>query len=187
MTWNRGFALSTAVAGLGLLTTSCAHSVLASQPTLHVVSGAIQQDGTIPTQFTCDGANVSPALKWSNPPVSTRSVAVIVDDPDAPNGTFTHWIVYNIPPTIHRLPENVLPLATLPSGSKQGQNDFEHTGYGGPCPPPGSPHHYHFHVYALDTTLQLPDNPIRGDIDSNMQGHIIAQGELVATYGRAGN
>ena len=138
----------------------------------------------IPAAYTCDGVNISPALKWSNPPAPTQSIAIICEDPDAPSGDFTHWIVYNIPPTVHRLPEHVPNDTSLSSGARQGQNDFEHIGYGGPCPPPGPDHHYHFHVYALDKRLSLPDTAVRADIDNAIQGHILAQGELMATYGR---
>ena len=158
--------------------------VRVSTPTLHLVSGAISDGGVVPTVYTCDGHNYSPPLKWSSPPRLTGSFAVICDDPDAPSGDFTHWIVYNIPPDMRRLPEQVPSTATLSSGAHQGQNDFERIGYNGPCPPQGPQHHYHFHVYALDRRLTLPDNAGRADIDAAMQGHIIAQGELVATYGR---
>ena len=170
-----------------MLTASCSKDVKASPPpTLHVVSGAFTDGETIPAVYTCDGANISPAIKWSTPPKSTLSMAVVVDDPDAPSGDFTHWIVYDIPPDIHRLPEHVPGNATLSSGSHQAQNDFEHIGYGGPCPPSGPAHHYHFHVYALDTRLTLPDNAARADVDAAVKGHILAQGELVGTYGRSG-
>lgn len=159
--------------------------VRVATPTLHVVSGAVDEGGTVPKVYTCDGPNYSPPLKWSSPPRLTDSFAIICDDPDAPNGDFTHWIVYNIPPDLRRLPEQVPSAPTLLSGAQQGQNDFERIGYSGPCPPQGGPHHYHFHVYALDRRLKLSANATRADIDTALQGHILATGELIATYGRA--
>jgi len=172
--------------GAGLLSTaSCApKAVKASTPTLHVVSGAFNEGDTIPTDFTCDGVNVSPPLRWSNPPASTASIIVVADDPDAPSGDFTHWIVYNLPSTARELPKSVSPVPVLASGAKQGQNDFEKIGYSGPCPPEGPAHHYHFHVYALDKRLGFTDTIKRSDIDTAIEGHIVAQGELTATYGR---
>jgi len=168
------------------LTGACSSkNVRVSTPSLHVVSGAISDGGTVPTVFTCDGHNYSPPLKWSAPPRLTASFAVICDDPDAPSGDFTHWIVYNIPPNMRRLPEEVPSTVTLSSGARQGQNDFERIGYNGPCPPQGAPHHYHYRVYALDRRLTLPDNASRSDFDAAIKGHIFAQGELVATYARA--
>jgi hypothetical protein len=177
---------ATILIAAGLLSTaSCqSNTVKASTPTLHVVSSAFNEGGTIPADFTCDGVNVSPPLRWSNPPASTASIAVVADDPDASSGDFTHWIVYNLPPTARQLPKNVSPVPVLASGAKQGQNDFEKIGYSGPCPPEGAPHHYHFHVYALDKRLGFTDTIRRGDIDSAIEGHIVAEGELVATYGR---
>jgi hypothetical protein len=167
-----------------LAAVSCSKDVHASAPTLHVVSSGIEDGETIPAVYTCDGLNVSPPLRWSKPPKSTQSIAVLCDDTDAPSGDFTHWFIYNLPPTQLQVPQHVPANPTLSGGAKQGQNDFDHVGYGGPCPPPGPPHHYHFHVYALDKQLTLADNAARSDFDSAIQGHIVAQGEIVALYGR---
>ena len=134
--------------------------------------------GTFPREFTCDGANRLPRLQWSTPPSGTQELAVEMLDPDAPGGTFTHWLAYGIPAGITR-------PAAMPTGVAEGVNDFGQRGYGGPCPPRGAAHHYHFVVFALDTRLDLPAGARRSDLDARISGHVLGRGELVATYRRA--
>jgi Raf kinase inhibitor-like YbhB/YbcL family protein len=134
--------------------------------------------GRFPREFTCDGANRIPRLQWSTPPAGTQELAIEMLDPDAPAGTFTHWLAYGIPPTISS-------LAGLPAGAREGINGFGRRGYGGPCPPRGPAHHYHFVVLALDTRLGLPAGATRAALESRITGHILGKGELVATYKRA--
>jgi len=145
---------------------------------------AFRPGSVIPTQFTCSGANISPPLSWTQPPLQTRSFLLIVDDPDAPAGTWVHWVVYNLPASARQLPEHVPPGETVAGGGEQGVNDFPMNGYGGPCPPPGKPHRYFFRLYALDTILN-PHPPVhRVDIDITMKGHILAQAEWMGTFAR---
>ncbi len=140
--------------------------------------------GDIPKKCTCDGGDVSPALSWSDPPAGTESFALIMDDPDAPSGTFTHWVVYDLAPTTRQLPERLPGNDDLRDGGRQGVNDFPMTGYGGPCPPPGKPHRYFFKLYALDTKLGLKREARKQDVERAMQGHALAQAELMGKYKR---
>jgi Raf kinase inhibitor-like YbhB/YbcL family protein len=140
--------------------------------------------GEIPSKYTCSGQDVSPALSWSGAPQATKSFALIVEDPDAPSGTFTHWVVYDLPPGTHQLPENVSQTDDLSGGGRQGRNGFRRTGYGGPCPPPGKAHRYFFRLYALDSTLNLPAGASRQEVESAMRGHLIAQAELMGKFAR---
>jgi Raf kinase inhibitor-like YbhB/YbcL family protein len=149
-----------------------------------VSSPAFQEGGKIPTKYTCEGQDVSPALTWGEPPAEVRSFALIVDDPDAPGGVFTHWVLFNLPADSRELPEAVPTQAQLPNGSLQGKNDFGRTGYGGPCPPPGRPHRYQFALYALDQPLDLKAGSSKKQVIGAMQGHILAQGQLTGTYQR---
>ncbi len=148
-------------------------------------SNAFQEGADIPRQYTCEGADASPALTWSEPPHKTLSFALIADDPDAPVGTWVHWVAWNIPAGAHQLPENVAKSADLPGGGKQGSNDFKKTGYGGPCPPPGKPHRYFFKLYALDSTLDLKSGATKKDLEQAMKGHILAQAQLMGKYQRS--
>jgi len=140
--------------------------------------------GFIPKRFTCEGANVSPALAWTDPPVGTKSFAVIEDDPDAPSGTFVHWVVYDLPASYRKLPEALSGNDQMPGGGRQGTNDFSRTGYSGPCPPPGRPHRYFIRLYALDAILNLRPAATRKELDAAMQGHVLAQAELMGRYQR---
>jgi len=140
--------------------------------------------GTIPKQFTCDGADTSPALEWGDPPQGTQSFALIVDDPDAPVGTWVHWVLFNLPASARSLGQNVPKKEELPDGSRQGRNDFGTTGYGGPCPPAGTPHRYFFKLYALDAKLGLKAGATKKDVERAQQGHVLAQGEWMGRYGR---
>lgn len=151
---------------------------------LFVSSPAFQEGDRIPTKYTCQGQDVSPLLAWSEPPVGTQSFALIVDDPDAPGGVFTHWVLFNIPSDSRELPEAIPAQAQLPSGALQGKNDFGRIGYGGPCPPPGAPHRYRFTIYALDQPLDLKAGVSKKPVLDAMQGHITAQGQLTGTYQR---
>ena len=129
-------------------------------------------------------ADVSPPLNWSEAPAGTRSFALICEDPDAPAGTWVHWVIYHLPVTAIELPEMVTPTAELPDGARQGLNDFRRVGYGGPCPPPGRPHRYFFKLYALDNEPDLKPRATKADLLRAMQGHILGQAQLVGTYQR---
>ncbi|WP_029522174.1 YbhB/YbcL family Raf kinase inhibitor-like protein [Persephonella sp. KM09-Lau-8] len=149
-----------------------------------VKTSSFGEGDIIPSAYTCDGADISPELKWGNFPPETQSFVVIMDDPDAPLGTFTHWIVYDIPPDINFLPEN-FPKEPQIDGIKQGINDFGRIGYGGPCPPPGKPHRYFFKVFALDIpTLELPPGATRQEVQLIMTGRVIDEGYVMGLYGR---
>lgn len=151
---------------------------------LTVSSPVFQEGGKIPTKYTCQGQDVSPPLAWGEPPVGTQSFALIMDDPDAPGGVFTHWVLFNIPSESRQLPEAVPAQAQLSSGALQGKNDFGRVGYGGPCPPPGRPHRYRFTLYALDELLDLKAGASKKQVLGAMPGYILAQGQLVGTYER---
>ncbi len=149
-----------------------------------IVSPAFSAGGTIPKKFTCDGHDDSPQSTWTDPPVKTQSFALIMDDPDAPVGTWVHWVIFDLPANARELPESVPKQEQLPSGARQGRNDFGKIGYGGPCPPPGKPHRYFFKLYALDTKLGLKAGARKSDVERAMQAHILAQAELMGRYGR---
>lgn len=151
---------------------------------LSVSSPAFQEGDRIPGNYTCQGQDVSPALAWGEPPVGAQSFALIMDDPDAPGGVFTHWVLFNIPSNTRQLPQAVPTQAQLPSGALQGKNDFGRIGYGGPCPPPGRPHRYRFTVYALDKSLDLHAGASKKQVLDAMRGHILVQGQLTGTYQR---
>ena len=152
-----------------------------------VTSPAFREGAAIPGKHTCDGADVSPPLAWSAAPAGTRAFALIVDDPDAPAGTWVHWVLYNLPGTTLGLPENVTKTDQLPNlgGALQGRNDFRRPGYGGPCPPPGPAHRYFFKLYALDTPLGLKAGASKPDVERAMQGHVLATAQFMGTYARA--
>lgn len=146
-------------------------------------SDSFSDGGMIPAKYTCDGANISPQLSWDNAPKDTKSFVLICEDPDAPMGTFTHWILYDIPADVHELPENLPKDKVLSNGAKQGIADFKKIGYGGPCPPSGT-HRYYFKLYALDTLLNLEPGLKKEDILKAMNGHILAQGQIMGKYTR---
>ena len=146
-------------------------------------SPAIFPGATIPAAFACTGTDQSPALSWSNAPQATKSFALIVLDPDAPGGIFIHWVAYNIPARVISLGSDVPQTAEIPGGGTQGINGFGHIGYNGPCPPPGKMHHYHFRLFALDSTLTPGDNSADA-LESAMRGHVLATAELVGTFER---
>lgn len=148
-----------------------------------VKSNSFSDGGMIPAKYTCDGANISPQLSWDNAPKGTKSFVLICEDPDAPMGTFTHWILYDIPADVHELLENLPKDKILPNGAKQGIADFKKIGYGGPCPPNGT-HRYYFKLYALDTLLNLEPGLKKEDILKAMNGYILAQGQIMGKYAR---
>jgi Raf kinase inhibitor-like YbhB/YbcL family protein len=156
---------------------------------LKFTSKAFSPGGSIPAVYTCDGLNIPPPLEWSDLPAGTKSLAVVVDDPDAPDPkaperTWVHWVLYNIPPSVQKLEEGETP-SDLPPGTRQGLNDWKHTGYGGPCPPVGR-HRYVHKLYALDTMLPDLNEPTKAELEATMEGHVLARGELIGTYERTG-
>ncbi|HEX7977042.1 MAG TPA: YbhB/YbcL family Raf kinase inhibitor-like protein [Gemmatimonadaceae bacterium] len=153
--------------------------------TLTLTSSAFSEGAAIPTKYTCDGDETSPPLAWSGVPDTALSLALIVDDPDAPDPAapkqrFVHWVLYNIPPDARGLPEGASG-GKLPPGALEGSNDFHKSGYGGPCPPVGR-HRYFFTLYALDTTLSSIDKPSRSDLEAAMKGHVLEKTETIGTY-----
>ena len=148
-----------------------------------ITSAAFAPQASIPQEYTCDGQDISPPLSWSDPPQGTEPFALICDDPDAPVGTWVHWVLFNIPANRRSLPENVPAQNQLSDGSLHGRNSWRRLDYGGPCPPGGT-HRYFFRLYALDTTLQLKAGATRKNLLNAMEGHILAQAELVGRYGR---
>ncbi len=150
---------------------------------VRVTSSAFSEGNLIPALYTCEGNDVSPPLKWSGVPAETKSIALTCTDPDAPRGTFVHWVLFNLPPSTDGLPEGVTP-DTVPQGAVNGTNDFPKLGYGGPCPPRGAPHRYYFTVYALDTVLALAPGARLRDLTAAMEGHILAEGSLMGRYAR---
>ncbi len=148
-------------------------------------SAAFQPDGEIPAKYTCEGEDISPALTWTDLPEGTRSLALIVDDPDAPDPqapkmTWVHWVLYNLPVTVPGLPEGLQPEG-LPAGTRQGLNDWRRARYNGPCPPIGR-HRYFHKLYALDIELPVLETPTKTDVEKAMEGHLLGKAELIATY-----
>jgi len=152
--------------------------------TFALKSPAFAPGAVIASKFSCEAADVSPALEWSGAPGKTASFALIMDDPDAPAGTWVHWVLWNLPAGVHSLPEGVARHEQLDDGSRQGRNDFRKTGYNGPCPPPGKAHRYFFRLYALDTMLGLASEATRQQLDAAMQGHVLGQTEYMGTFRR---
>jgi Raf kinase inhibitor-like YbhB/YbcL family protein len=151
---------------------------------MKVTSPAFRGGEVIPSKYTCEGANVSPPLQWEGLPPGANSLALICDDPDAPAGIWVHWVLYNLPINSSALPEAVPASETLSSGAKQGINDFRRVGYGGPCPPPGKAHRYYFKLYALDIELALKPRTTKHELLGSMEGHILAEAQLMGTYQR---
>jgi Raf kinase inhibitor-like YbhB/YbcL family protein len=151
--------------------------------TMKLESSAFKSNELIPAKYTCDGKDISPPLLWDEIPIGTQTIALIVDDPDAPGRIFVHWLVYNIPNTTHQLTEHTPTVKTLPNGAVQGKNDFGKFGYGGPCPPSGI-HRYFFKLYAVDKSLDLAIGATKNQILAAMEGHILASAELIGRYKR---
>lgn len=145
---------------------------------IQITSSAFNEGDKIPRVYTCDDKNISPPLEWTGIPSDTVSLALIMDDPDAPAGTWVHWVLYNLPPNLTELEQG------KSGGGVDGKNDFNRLGYGGPCPPKGSNHRYFIKVYALDTLLDLIPGATQAQVESAMRGHILTQGQLMGKYGR---
>jgi Raf kinase inhibitor-like YbhB/YbcL family protein len=183
---NKTVFLSMAVLVLGLAAAMGDGRLHAEENTMLILrSTAFTDRGEIPARYTCEGDDIAPPLEWSGVPEHTRSLVLIVDDPDAPDPqaprmTWVHWVLYNMPPDTERLPEGAA-AGKLPPGAEQGLNDWHKTGYGGPCPPIGR-HRYFHKLYALDAPLSLPAGSTKAAVEAAMQGHIIGQAELVGTY-----
>jgi Raf kinase inhibitor-like YbhB/YbcL family protein len=152
--------------------------------TLQLVSSAFQEGQLIPKRYTADGEDVSPPLTWSDPPKETKSFVLICDDPDAPRGTWVHWVLFNLPPQLRELKEAVPAEGTLASGARQGNNDFGNLGYGGPAPPRGKPHRYFFKLYALDCMLDLKAGVSKEQVMTACKEHILADGQWMGNYQR---
>jgi Raf kinase inhibitor-like YbhB/YbcL family protein len=168
---------------IALISTLFAYTSTA-QAQFVLTSPAIAPGAMIPSDYACTGSDRSPALAWSNAPQATKSFALIVLDPDAPGGTFIHWVAYNISAQTMSLPAGVPKNAEINGGGKNGINSFGNVGYNGPCPPPGKIHHYHFLLYALDSTLPLGDKADAAAVEDAMKGHVLATTELVGTFER---
>jgi Raf kinase inhibitor-like YbhB/YbcL family protein len=181
---------------IALLLSSCGRSpstesILPEDPkmnTIRLQSPAFPGGGTIPKLHTCDGKDVSPPLAWSGVPENARSLALICEDPDAPRGTWTHWVIFDIPASVKELGEGVpaqerVKVTAGGETALQGKNDFDKVGYGGPCPPSGT-HRYFFRIYALDTELSLGPGTTRQDLLRSIQGHVLAEGDLMGRYSR---
>lgn len=150
---------------------------------IKITSSAFGNGESIPVRYTCDGENISPPLKWSNLPQGTKSFAIINDDPDAPMGTWVHWVIYNIPANVTELDERIPPLQKLANGALQGKNSWGKIGYGGPCPPGGT-HRYFFKIYALDKILDIGAGASKEEVLNAIKGHILAEGQLYGKYSR---
>ncbi len=183
----RGKAIIVASALLTLWSIAPANIKAASaknhRASLQLKSDAFKSGDAIPSRYTCEGKDTSPALSWTNPPTGTKSFTLIVTDPDAPAHTWVHWVIYNLPASARSIREGVPQVEQIPGGAVQGSNDFNKLGYGGPCPPSGKPHRYFFHLYALDTRLSLKPGATREEVEQAMKGHILAEGELMGLYG----
>lgn len=181
--------------GLGLLVIlSCVSACQETQPepqtlgeaegVLQIETGAFEPAGTIPQRYTCDGEDLSPSLSWSEPPAGTQSLILICDDPDAPSGTWTHWVLFNIPAMARSLPEGIPADPLVEGAGTHGANSWRHLGYGGPCPPEGSAHRYQFQLYALDISLDLEPGASRSEVAKAMKDHVLAEGQLLGRYSR---
>ncbi len=159
-------------------------SVERSNVNFTIASSSFSDGAAIPRKFTCDGENVSPELSWTSIPAGAKSLALITEDPDAPAGTWTHWVLFDLPADTRQLPEGVAASAELPNGAKQGRNDFGKMGYGGPCPPPGKAHRYFFKLYALSSHPEIQAGASKQELLHAMEGYILAQTEMVGTYQR---
>jgi Raf kinase inhibitor-like YbhB/YbcL family protein len=172
------FALSVALA------ISASSQSTERTPAMQLTTSAFKTGEAIPAKHTCDGQNLSPAFKWTGTPANAKALALIADDPDAPGGTWVHWVLFDVPPNVTELPEGIEKSQFIPSGAKQGLNDFRHLGYGGPCPPHGKPHRYFFKLYALDKEIGLKPGASRKEVEKAMEKHILAEAALMGTYQR---
>jgi Raf kinase inhibitor-like YbhB/YbcL family protein len=150
-----------------------------------LTSAAFSQNQTIPAKYTCDGADISPPLAWKDPPQGTKSFALVCEDPDAPLGTWVHWILWDAPATAQGLPESLPKTPTLDDGARQGPNDFKRVGYGGPCPPPGhGPHRYIFKLHAIDSVLGVAPGSNKAALEKALTGHTLGRADLIGHYER---
>ena len=192
----KGFTLASVMGLVTLAVAACGGdsqgpdvlaTVQGKTATLHVTSPAFENGGPIPAENTCDGADRAPALVWESVPSGAQSLALIMEDPDAPGGTWTHWVMYGIPPTSSGMavgPGRTGGGEASGEGQGQGKNDFDRTGYGGPCPPSGGDHRYFFRLYALDSELDLGPGATKSELLEAMDGHVVGVGQLMGTYGR---
>jgi Raf kinase inhibitor-like YbhB/YbcL family protein len=150
--------------------------------TLQLTSPSFEADAAIPAKYTCEGEDVAPALEWTDPPAATKGFALMMDDPDAPNKTVVHWVIYDLPAATRKLPEAVPKEAKLPDGSFQGQNSHGKIGYSGPCPPHGVVHHYFFKLYALDKSTGLKPKATKAELEAAIKGHILAKAQLIGRF-----
>jgi Raf kinase inhibitor-like YbhB/YbcL family protein len=169
---------------LGALTFLAMAGSRASAQSLRLESSAFAPGAAIPAAYTCSGADQSPPLAWSGVPAGAKTIALVVDDPDAPSGDWVHWVLYNLPANAQRLEEGLAKSGTLDNGARQGLNNFGRTGYNGPCPPPGPTHHYHFRLFALESQLDLPAGATAARAEAAMRSHMVASTELIATFSR---
>ena len=179
-----GAALAILCVGAGVCLAAAGIANFPGKGTMQLIGTAFSEGQSIPVKHTCDGENTSPPMKWSGVPPNAKSLVLIADDPDAPVGTWTHWVLYDLPTSVTELAEGQPKGQYLPGGAKQGLNDFKHLGYGGPCPPAGKAHRYYFKLYALDTVLQLKPGGTKKEIERAMENHTLAQGQLMGTYKR---
>jgi Raf kinase inhibitor-like YbhB/YbcL family protein len=149
-----------------------------------LTSGAFEPGRSIPTRFSCDGEDLSPDLRWDEPPPGAKSLALIVEDPDAPSGRFIHWVGFNLSAKERQLPAGIKASTRLPAGMLQGRNDFGNVGYGGPCPPKGQNHRYYFRLYALDRPVELQAGASADELRAAMHGHVLGEAELMGTFKR---
>jgi Raf kinase inhibitor-like YbhB/YbcL family protein len=179
---TKAFSLITITVVTLLTIAACAGPQEEAEMALSLSSRAFTEGSKIPVQYTCDGQDISPSLAWGEPAPNTKSLALIVDDPDAA-GVFTHWVIFNIPANVRQLAENITGEERLQNGALQGRNDFGNIGWGGPCPPRGS-HRYVFKIYALDRSLDLKSGASKKQLLGAMEGHILEQGQLIGVYQR---
>jgi len=173
-----------AVLGSSLLLKGMIMQPLDPSKQMQVTSSAFSNMQPIPRDYTCDGRNISPPLSWKGAPAATKSFALIIDDPDAPGGSWTHWVVFDLPADTSDLAEDAAKVQFGSAKAKEGVNDFKHVGYGGPCPPTGKRHRYMFKLYALDSMLGLKPGVSKKDVEGAMAKHILGQGQLIGTYQR---
>lgn len=179
----RNMSLAVAAAFLCACLWSCAKKADAAN-SITLSSPAFEDGKIIPTECTCDGKDVSPPLNLSAVPAGTKTFALICEDPDAPGGTWTHWMYYGIPASTTQFPQGVSPVENPPTGGHQSLNSFKRIGYGGPCPPPGQTHHYVFRIYALDADIPVQPATSLKDFTQLVKGHVVGQGELTGLYKR---
>ena len=187
MARRRTFYLLVSLAGLyffkGTTDGVCAKTRGGAKMAITITSTAFTDGSMIPRDYTCDGMDISPPMAWADVPEGTKSLAIICDDPDAPMGTWVHWVLFNIPATVNELPQSMPPDKVLENGARHGINDFRKFGYGGPCPPGGT-HRYYFKLYALDIELMQEPGLTKAELLKAMKGHILGKGQLMGRYKR---